>query len=397
MKHNILCFVLLLLVILFATAENLIPLSTISPLQSLDDIIAERRDLIANYLINPSEQFIIDALSGLDVITEIQAATEDHDPNGNLHKQGGYTSAIYLTTKYLNPETVFGYSIIDKGTEAGGQIEVYETAEIAESRNQYLTAISGFINPGSHIVLGSMVIRTSNKLLASKQKELERLIVLHFIDTLPAVTLVPSLTPTITQTFTPSPTPTLIPTITPTCTPIPTTEPNVTLTPVYGIANFSGDTGIIVREKPSVNSNIISSISNNTNVEVTGHIVNTNGEYWISIRTTQGWNGWVRLNDMILPTPVHETDEKADAYQKLYDQASALMQSGDYGTAKIIFDRISDFADSAEMIKECDYQLALSLEENGSYVEAMVAFTLLGDYKDSSDHVLQNALKIKQP
>ncbi len=397
MKRVIYCLILLLFIILFASAETLIPDFTSVSLQSVDDMIAEKNTLIDNYLINPSEQFVINVLSELDVITEIQAATEDHDPNGNLHKQGGYTSAIYFTTTYLNPSSVFGYSIVDKGTEAGGQIEVYETAESAKKRDSYLSSFSGFLNPGSHRVLGSMVIRTSSKLTASKQSELEKKIIIQFLNTLPAATLVPSITPTITQTFTPSVTPTLIPTITPSCTPILTTEPDKTLTPAYGIVDSHGDTGIIVREKPSIKSSIIRTIFNNSSIEVTGHIAFTDGEYWISIRTEQGWNGWVKRNDVILPTPVPETDEINDAYQKLYDQAVELMQAEKYDTAKMIFEKISDFADSSEMIRECDYQQALSLEKGGSFLDAMVAFTLLGDYKDSNDHALQNALKLQQP
>ncbi len=376
------------------------PTSTSIPLQLIDEFLIEKRSLIDDYLVNPSEQFVINELSKLKVITEIQAATEDHDPNGNLHKQGGYTAAIFFTTTYLNPSTVFGYSIIDKGTDAGGQIEVYETVDSAKRRDDYLSSFSGFINPGSHKVLGSMVIRTSKKLTSTQQKELEGAIINQFIRSMPASTLVPSITPTPTLTYTPTLTPTLIPTLTPTNTPIPTTEPDVTLTPVYGIANIQGDTGIVVREKPSENSNIIRTIPNNSNVEVTGHIALTNGHYWISIQTDQGWNGWVRLNDLILPTPIPETYEPTDAinnaYQTLYDQAVALMQSQDFDTSKMIFEKISDFADSAEMIKECDYQLALSFEKNGAFVDAMVAFTILGDYKDSNDHVLQNALKIQQ-
>ena len=402
-------FAILFILILFDAAladtstptPTMIPTSTNIPLNLIDEFLIEKRAWIDDYLVNPSEQFVINELSKLKVVTKIEAATESHDPNGNLHKQGGYTAAIYFTTTYLNPSTVAGYSIIDKGTDAGGQIEVYETADSAKRRDVYLSSFSGFLNPGSHKVLGSMVIRTSKKLTAAQQKELEGAIINQFIRSLPASTLVPSITSTPTLTFTPTLTPTLIPTLTPTSTPIPTTEPDITLTPAYGIANIQGDTGIIAREKPSVNSNIIRSIPNNSNVEVTGHIVLSDDHYWISIRTEQGWNGWVRMNDLILPTPIPETFEPTDdinyAFQTLYDQASSLMQSQDFDTAKMIFEKIRDFADSAEMIKECDYQLALSLEENGSFVDAMVAFTLLGNYKDSNDHVLQNALKIQQP
>ncbi|RGC24774.1 hypothetical protein DWX41_21200, partial [Hungatella hathewayi] len=43
----------------------------------------------------------------------------------------------------------------------------------AEKRNTYLSAFdgAGMLNPGSHTVLGTIVIRTSDKLTATQQNE----------------------------------------------------------------------------------------------------------------------------------------------------------------------------------------------------------------------------------
>ena len=122
---------------------------------------------------NPSGDFVIQRIQGIDGITGVQAATEDHDPNDNLNKQGGYTAAIYFSLSLINQDEIIGTDIVDKGTQGGGCIEVYANVEDAEKRNTYLSAFdgAGMLNPGSHTVLGTIVIRTSDKLTATQQNE----------------------------------------------------------------------------------------------------------------------------------------------------------------------------------------------------------------------------------
>ncbi len=72
----------------------------------------------------------------------------------------------------------FRFILIDKGTEACGAIEVYETEEFANNRNDYLSTFDGgILSSDSHRVIGTIVVRTSDKLSASKQKEFEQKIV----------------------------------------------------------------------------------------------------------------------------------------------------------------------------------------------------------------------------
>jgi len=64
--------------------------------------------------------------------------------------------------------------LIDKGTAAGGCIEVYNTVEDAEKRNAYLSAFDGSaLGVGSHNIVGTVVVRTSDGLTATQQKDLE--------------------------------------------------------------------------------------------------------------------------------------------------------------------------------------------------------------------------------
>lgn len=123
---------------------------------------------------NPEETFVLDRLKNVDTVVTSAAVTEDNDPNGLLHKAGGYTSAVYFESSNVNQGDVYGSDLIDKGTEAGGCIEVYESSQDAEKRNAYLASFdgSGLLSSGSHEVLGTIVIRTSDKLTASQQKAL---------------------------------------------------------------------------------------------------------------------------------------------------------------------------------------------------------------------------------
>ncbi|MBR2741996.1 MAG: hypothetical protein IKD89_00210 [Clostridia bacterium] len=110
-------------------------------------------------------------------INGIAAATEDHDPNGNLHKQGGYTAQVYFSSPLVD-HTYLDNDIIEAGTTGGGSVEVYSTAEEAISREMYLATFDGTVfASGSHKVIGTCLIRTSDSLTATQQKEMEANIV----------------------------------------------------------------------------------------------------------------------------------------------------------------------------------------------------------------------------
>lgn len=124
---------------------------------------------------NPSEAYVIKRLTGIEHISDISAVTEDNDPNGNLNKPGGYTATVYYQDDRLNldPE-IYGKTVIEQGTNGGGAIEVYATVEDAEKRRDYLATFDGTVTAsGTHTVIGTVLVRTSNKLKASEQKDME--------------------------------------------------------------------------------------------------------------------------------------------------------------------------------------------------------------------------------
>lgn len=131
----------------------------------------------------PTEKFIVERLQGLPTITGISAVTEDNDPNGKLNKSGGYTSTVYFADSQVDQEKAIGETIIDKGVSGGGGVEVYSTVEDAEKRNTYLAAFDGgILSSGSHHVVGTVLVRTSDTLTATQQSDLEKQIIDKLIE-----------------------------------------------------------------------------------------------------------------------------------------------------------------------------------------------------------------------
>ncbi len=162
------------------TEEISAPLDYTELLNELDKAYNEYDTSIKQYkqLTNPSEEFVIQRLQTIDEITDVRAVTEDHDPNGKLNKPGGYTSTVYFESKNVDQSKVYGEDIIEKGTEAGGSIEVYANEDNAKSRESYLAGFDGSIlSSGSHKVVGTVLIRTSDDLNATQQKNLEEKII----------------------------------------------------------------------------------------------------------------------------------------------------------------------------------------------------------------------------
>ncbi len=133
----------------------------------------------------------------------------------------------------------------------------------------------------------------------------------------PTATSTPTITPTATETSTPMPTDTATPTVTNTATETPTVTPTRTLiptltptvtkyltpTPVYGIVNAKGDVGVLVRKDPSTSADVIRSVYNDSVLEMTGETAEKDGILWVSVRTNEGYDGWVAETVLRTATP----------------------------------------------------------------------------------------------
>lgn len=135
---------------------------------------------IMKQVTNPSEAFIIERIMDIDTITGYAGVTEENDPNGMLNKPGGYTSTVYFASSQIKEKDRIWLdgTIIENGTDGGGSIEVYLTEEDAQRRCEYLSQFDGTVTAsGSHTVVGTVLVRTSDQLTASQQQDLETKII----------------------------------------------------------------------------------------------------------------------------------------------------------------------------------------------------------------------------
>lgn len=134
--------------------------------------------IIVSQITAPTEQWVMERLKNVPSITGRQAVNADNDPNKMLGQEDGYTSCVYFTIDKIGYNEVKGENIVEKGTDAGGAVEVYPTLESALQRCDYL---SGFDNTllysGSYVIIGTMVVRTSYKLTNEEQIELTNSVV----------------------------------------------------------------------------------------------------------------------------------------------------------------------------------------------------------------------------
>lgn len=136
-----------------------------------------------NVFNNPDVKVVKEKIETLNDISDICIVTEDHDPNGKLNKQGGYTGALFFVNKNIDTtyyqehwddkemKTVKSNDACDMGTVAGGSIEIYANESDAKKRNLYLEQMDAIISGGYHEIKGTLVIRISNDLTASEQKD----------------------------------------------------------------------------------------------------------------------------------------------------------------------------------------------------------------------------------
>ena len=142
---------------------------------SLKKIVGDTDEVVADYIMidqitNPSEEWVKSRLKNVKEITALQSVTKDNDPDGLMGLEGGYKNCIYFQVSDIAPNSVKGISVVEKGTDAGGAVEIYSDLKGALNRCDYL---SGFDNTllysGSYAAIGTMVIRTSYKLDSDRQ------------------------------------------------------------------------------------------------------------------------------------------------------------------------------------------------------------------------------------
>lgn len=121
-------------------------------------------------IITPKQDTIEQKLKLVKNIKGIEEVTKDKNPNDMLNKDGGYYGCLYFTISLIDEKSVPGKSIVEKGTDTGGAIELFNNLDYAKKRCEYLASFDGtLLTTGSYVLVGTMVIRTSYKLDSNEQ------------------------------------------------------------------------------------------------------------------------------------------------------------------------------------------------------------------------------------
>ena len=202
---------------------------------------------------NPSPEYVVAALNQVDSVIGVEIDPEVGSGVIEAAEVDECVARIFFTSDLVD-QAAFGEeeTVLEKGTSAGGSIDVYMNVEDALARDVYLHGFddNALLKAGGHAVVGTMVIRTSEKLSEEEQialtdrivevmtsgnvadAEVEEALIGGTVDrVLPEMEEEPTPEPTEEPTPEPTEEPTPIPTEEPTPepteepTPLPTEEP----------------------------------------------------------------------------------------------------------------------------------------------------------------------------
>lgn len=121
----------------------------------------DNAEQIISQIDNPKATWIEERLKNIKEIKSIQHVSKNHDPNGLLNKNHGYTTCVYFTVDGVKIEDE-SQNPIDLGTDGGGCVEVYSNLKDAKNRCEYLKQFDDtYLYTGSYALIGTMVVRTT--------------------------------------------------------------------------------------------------------------------------------------------------------------------------------------------------------------------------------------------
>lgn len=109
-----------------------------------------------------NEEDIVKSLKSIKNVISIETVSKNNDPNQLLDKEHGYVSCVYFSLDLIDQTKIPGTSVIKKGTDCGGCIELYSNVEDANNRINYLSQFdNSLLYSGSYAIIGKSVIRAS--------------------------------------------------------------------------------------------------------------------------------------------------------------------------------------------------------------------------------------------
>lgn len=103
--------------------------------------------------------------------------------------------------------------------------------------------------------------------------------------------------------------------------------------------------------------------------------------------------------DELMPKPSSTSSTSSiaeiDPREEKYSSAVKSMEDGDFENAISLFQKLSGYLDSDDLLLECKYLFANQKMQDGLYQEAISQFLELGDYKDCEANIEQCNLHIR--
>lgn len=125
---------------------------------------------------NPSVAYVVECLKNVPSIIGIEVDRENNGPVvAGLRNSAG---TVFFSSDLVDQGSVRGETVLKKGTDGGGSIDILSTVEEAVARDEYLATFDEtFFEPGSHIVVGTLVVRISSELSEEDQVKLQTSII----------------------------------------------------------------------------------------------------------------------------------------------------------------------------------------------------------------------------
>jgi hypothetical protein len=118
----------------------------------------------------PSMDEVVTSIEGVGEVTEVVRLTEDDDPNDLIGRPNGYDhAAVFYDSRLPRCDA--------PGIDCGAFLEVWDDAEEAKSRSQYILALqegAPMLGSEFHYLDGHFLLRVNGELKPSEAEEYEQ-------------------------------------------------------------------------------------------------------------------------------------------------------------------------------------------------------------------------------
>ena len=141
----------------------------------------------------PKEEYIVSCLERVPGVTNIKPGTESNVGWSDYDKNGSFYSCVFFDHVDVDMSKREEKPIVDIYLDKGGQIEAYATVNAAKTKFDTLQSYQGTaIGMGYNVLVGTVIVRVSDLLDETVQKELSQRIIAELTNLNPEETEEPA-------------------------------------------------------------------------------------------------------------------------------------------------------------------------------------------------------------